>query len=181
MLKTIYLAGVPATGKSTIMRSVRSYLMPNAVPFSFGTLRGMRQGCIWAYGVFDGSIFEGTDRLSMSVISDAVRHAEGLKAAASRNVILVEGDRLFCERFLASSNAEVIIIDAPNEVLTHRHNLRGDSQTATFLKRCRTKVENFCEKNNPIRRMNASVLDFQSITAEAIQIAISYIFTPDIR
>lgn len=159
MLKTIYLAGVPATGKSTIMREVRKRVLPTETPFKHGCLHGVQCGSVYAYGVFDGSLSEGTDRLSMCVINDAIAHVRKLQAEIGKCVLLVEGDRLFCERFLRVSKATVIIIDAAEPVLQMRHRLRHDRQTQTRLKACRTKIENFCQRHKVIRVFNNAPAD----------------------
>lgn len=174
MLKTIYLAGVPASGKSTIMREVRQRLMPSVVQFKSGTLHGVRAGNFWCYGVFDGSLFEGTDRLSMCVIDDAIAHVRELQAASERHVLVVEGDRLFCERFLRAARATVIVIDAAEQELNNRHTLRRDRQTATRLRACRTKIENFCNRHKVIRVFNNTLGDLNRIVAEIVRIATEY-------
>lgn len=178
MLKAIYLAGVPASGKTTIMREVRNRMMSSAVPFERGTLHGVMAGNVFAYGVFDGSLFEGTDRLSMCVIDDAIAHVKELQGGADRHVLFVEGDRLFCERFLRAASATVIVIDAAKQVLCNRHKLRRDRQTSTRLKACRTKIENFCSRHKVIRVFNNTPGDLSRIVGEIVRIATEYMNEP---
>lgn len=145
-VQTIYLAGVPASGKTTIFRKVRERLFADAVSFKNGLCVGIEKGPMKMIGVFDGTTFEGTDRLSMSVIDDVLNYIRGLEAQGERCVIFIEGDRLLNERFLKSSGAAVLVIDASEKELTLRHALRGDSQSETFLKGRRTKIENIVRK-----------------------------------
>ena len=144
---TILLAGVPASGKSTIFREVRDHLFDIQIPFKYKKLRGVRNenGRIQMLGVFDNSKHEGTDKLSMTVIDDALEYIRRLEPGFKK-VVLLEGDRLLNERFIEETNAEVIIIEASKYILLKRHIERNDNQSETFLKRCETKVSNIQKK-----------------------------------
>lgn len=148
-VKVFYLGGVPASGKTTILRAVRSALMPSATEFRRGLCRGVAQ---WPYamlGVFDGSTFEGTDRLSNCVIDDALDWLYALDRRGRRVAVLAEGDRLFCERFLERSCAETYVVEAYACVLARRRAERaahGDGQSECFLRAKRTKVDNLRRK-----------------------------------
>lgn len=146
--QVFYIAGVPASGKSAIFRELRTRLFGDATTFQHKTLRGIVSSCghFIMLGVFDGSITEGTDKLSYSVIDDAIDYVKKQDAKGQKSVIFAEGDRLFNHRFLATVSASLLLIDADEEVLQQRHIMRGDSQTVAFLKRCRTKVENFAKR-----------------------------------
>ncbi|MCM1168918.1 MAG: P-loop-containing protein [Bacteroides sp.] len=139
--KCIYLAGVPASGKSTLFKRLRTELFQDAEPFKHGLLRGIKaQGRqLYMLGVFDGSTFEGTDRLSMAVINDTLEWFNKLPQNA---VVYVEGDRLFNKRFLTETKAKLFAIDANPVILQHRHKSRGDEQAETFLRSRKTKVDN---------------------------------------
>lgn len=148
----IYLAGVPASGKSTLFRRLRAEFFGNAVEFKHGLLRGIETETngkkLYMLGVFDGSTFEGTDRLSMAVINDALDWFEKIDPSAT---VFVEGDRLFNARFLQTTSARLMIIDASPAVLAQRHKKRGDSQTETFLRSRRTKVNNILNRFSGIK------------------------------
>lgn len=143
---TIYLAGVPASGKTTIFKKIRSRLMSDAETFEHGLCKGIRKGRFHMIGVFDGSTFEGTDRLSMAVIDDAISYIKRLQDEPGKSVVFLEGDRLFNERFIRETGASVILIDADEKLLSLRHAIRGDKQTDVFLKGRRTKIENMASK-----------------------------------
>lgn len=131
-VKTIYLAGVPASGKSTLFKMIRSQKFDGAKEFKDGKCRGIEKGAYEMLGVFDGSCFEGTDKLSMTVIGDAIEHIKKLSLDNDRHVVFVEGDRLFNYRFLRETRAVLFLIDASEEELYARHIERGDTQTHTF-------------------------------------------------
>lgn len=153
--KVIYIAGVPASGKTTLFKRIRERFFTCSSEFKSGKARGIQSDCgrFKMLGVFDGSTFEGTDRLSMTVIGDAIAYIKGLDEGG-RCVVFVEGDRLFNFRFLQETKASVILIDASPDVLERRHRERGDNQTPTFLQSRRTKVENFARKYGLRRAYN---------------------------
>lgn len=142
----IYLEGEPATGKSTIFKHIRRQLFGNATEFRSGLLRGIKQGQFYMLGVFDGSTFEGTDRLSMAVINDAIPFIKGLQDAPERSVVFVEGARLANAHFMTETGARLFLLHCIPEVLTMRHAERGDEQTERFLKSRHTAVCNLSKK-----------------------------------
>lgn len=148
-VKVFYLGGVPASGKTAILRAVRAALMPSASEFRHGLCRGVAQGAFASLGVFDGSTFEGTDRLSNCVIDDALDWLDALGKQGRRVAVVAEGDRLFCERFLDRTSAEAYVVEAYARVLARRRAVRsenGDGQSGCFLRSKRTKVENLRRK-----------------------------------
>lgn len=165
--KVIYLAGVPASGKTTIFKRIRERLFTTCTDFKSGLCRGIENGQFKMLGMFDGSTFEGTDRLSMAVIDDAIDYIKQL----DNSVVFVEGDRLFNYRFLQAVKASVIIIDAHPDVLHIRHAQRGDEQSETFLKGRRSKIENFAKKYKLKRLYNNTNSDSEKITDFIINIA----------
>lgn len=179
--KVIFVAGVPASGKTTIFRKLREALFDGATEFMYGKVRGIERGAYQMLGVFDGSTFEGTDRLSMTVIDDAIAYIQALEAESKeRKVIFVEGDRLFNYRFLQEARASVILIDAFPEVLMIRHAQRGDTQTEVFLRGRRSKVENFAKKYRIGRVYNNTPEDSECISKYITQIATNWICGEDI-
>lgn len=173
--KTIYLAGVPASGKSTLFKMIRKQLFEGAQEFKEGKCRGIENGAYKMLGVFDGSTFEGTDKLSMTVIGDAIDYVKKLQEDKDRHVVFVEGDRLFNYRFLSETRARLLLIDASEQVLKARHIERGDTQTDTFLRSRRSKVENFVAKYNVQRIWNNDKRDQQNIFEYIIKTAKDYV------
>ncbi len=175
--KVIFIAGVPASGKTTLFKRIRETLFVNHTDFKHGKARGVQSddGRFKMLGVFDGSTFEGTDRLSMTVIGDAINYIKSLEQQPMRSVVFVEGDRLFNFRFLQETRASLILLDAAPEVLAQRHKERGDNQTETFLQSRRTKVENFATKYRIGRAYNNTPEDAEKIFQYIIKLATDYV------
>lgn len=172
--KVIYIAGVPASGKSTLFKLIRKSLFDGSKEFKHGKCKGI-ESCCGKYkmiGVFDGSTFEGTDKLSMTVIGDAIDYIKGLD---EKSVVFVEGDRLFKYRFLSETRATLLLIDANERVLKQRHIERGDNQTETFLKSRRSKVENFIAKYKAQRIWNNTTQDQERILNYILKTAREYV------
>lgn len=148
MLKLIYLAGEPGVGKSWIFKRIRERLFPQYEEFKERTCRGIKtpDGKYQMIGVFDGSTFEGTDRLSMSAITDVLPYLKRLEEDDQPHVVYVEGARLLCERFLKETDASLVTVHAAPELIEARHKLRGDSQPEKFLQGQRTKITNIEKK-----------------------------------
>lgn len=176
-VKVIYIAGVPASGKSSLMKLVRDNLLADSKEFKHGLCRGIesRDGKYKMLGVFDGSLFEGTDKLGMTVINDALQYIGVLQAAGSKTVVFVEGDRLFNIRFLSKTHALLLVIDANEAVLKWRHIERGDTQTETFLKSRRSKVENFIARYKVRRIWNNTPKDQERILSYILKTAREYV------
>lgn len=175
--KVIYIAGVPASGKSTLFKLIREQLFDDASNFQQGKCKGIesKDGHFKMIGVFDGSTFEGTDKLSMTVIDDAIGYIKYLNEAKQKSVVFVEGDRLFNIRFLSETKAMLLLVDANERVLKTRHIERGDSQTDTFLKSRRSKVENFIAKYGVQRIWNNTLQDQKRILDFIIKTAKGYV------
>ena len=68
-MKIVGLCGMPATGKSTLMRSLIERLKGEGQIWheeKSGTLEYLRMGDFYVLGKYDGQPFDGTDRLSMT-------------------------------------------------------------------------------------------------------------------
>lgn len=177
--KVIYIAGVPASGKSSLFKLLRQRLFDGATEFKAGKVRGIKSDCghYIMLGVFDGTTFEGTDKLSMTVIGDAIDYIDRLNGSIENHVVFVEGDRLFNYRFISETRALLLLIDANEYVLRQRHAARGDAQTDTFLKSRRSKVENFISKHKVMRIWNNTPEDQQRILSFIIKKAKEYVET----
>ena len=169
--KVIFIAGVPASGKTTLFKRIREHFFGSFQEFKDGKVRGIEQGDYKMLGVFDGSTFEGTDRLSMTVIDDAINYIKKQDVKPGKKVIFIEGDRLFNFRFLQETKATLIILDAAPHVLRQRHTERGDNQNQQFLRSRRSKIENFAKKHGIKRVFNNTPGDAQKILQFVINIA----------
>jgi len=142
--KVIGLGGEPATGKTTIIKKLREFF--NLTPFSYGQVKGVydKEKKVYFIGVFDGSTFEGTDKLSMAVQPFFIKFLNWCEGG----IVIFEGDRLFNQSlFDRDFNFVKIIIKADEEILESRHKERGDTQSNKFLKSKKTKIENIIKNN----------------------------------
>lgn len=170
----IYLEGVPATGKSTVFRHIREKAFQGCEAFKSGLLRGIKKGAMQMFGVFDGSTFEGTDRLSMTVINDTIPYIKNLQQSSERSVVFIEGARLANTRFLNEAKALLFLLYADNSTLEARHFERGDKQTERFLKSRETQVSNLA-KNYKARWIDNSSGCSEQIANSLIEFANKWI------
>lgn len=90
-------------------------------------------------GVYDGSAFEGSDRLNMRAMNDLeeLRRAQN----ALGFTIIAEGDRFTNRKFVSQMKPYVIKISDTGE----RGRLeRGSQQTERHIKAIATRVSNIC-------------------------------------
>jgi hypothetical protein len=146
-LRVIGLGGEPAVGKTTIFNILRRRFPDATKPFQFGKVRGLTNAdmSVIFVGVYDGSTWEGCDKLSMAVQPE---FEQMLTRLADKNCTLYfEGDRLFnpslLERF---PGIKGVVICAEQDSLDARHRKRGDNQPAQFLKAKRTKLARIVER-----------------------------------
>jgi len=140
-MKCVAIGGVPASGKSTLMREIIS-------------LCGLKKH--WKYKLLNGSMYKntciighytenekfgGTDRLSMAAPVSMIKFLD----IAQTNIIF-EGDRLFTKDILLKCiknyETKIIILRNTDEVIKQRHIDRNDNQKESFLKGRKTKINN---------------------------------------
>lgn len=144
--KIIAIGGVPATGKSTIMKAFLNQ------PFVSGNRLDLERPLVpyqWydhisleVLGRYDdGEKFPGTDRFSMAVQPKAVEFVNH-----SYNNILFEGDRLFTASFLEHcaehGELQILIITTNPTIIEARHIDRADTQSDQFKTGRETKIDN---------------------------------------
>ena len=128
------IIGCAGVGKTWLMKSIIS---------TFGCTNKRKYGKFYWHcsesvivvGKYDGSTFEGSDRLSMSVITDL----DGFLELNQGKVIIMEGDRFTNRRALES--AEPTIIKIMGDGLAGRVK-RGSNQSERQLKSITTRVGN---------------------------------------
>ena len=147
MKKILAIGGRPGTGKSTLMKEFMTQYTDwvRMKPFPLVDVEYSEQGNISIIGKYDeGETFSGTDRLSMAVQPNAL---EFVRLSTNTNIIF-EGDRLFNGSFirdlmdLEDAELDVILLNAPEDVLKARYIERGTDQTEKFLQSRATKYSN---------------------------------------
>lgn len=105
-----------------------------------GLVRLKTNGVECVLGKYDGSLFEGSDKLSMSVAKDFMP----LKRVADKRgfTIIAEGDRFMNQRFITTFEPFIIKIDDDGAKGRAK---RGSTQTARQLKSIATRVSRIAE------------------------------------
>lgn len=160
----IGIGGEPASGKSTVMWSFFNDV-PDWKGFKFKKLRGYYSKSMDLYllGIYNGALFQGTDKLSMTVAVDLYEFAG--RVGESR--ILFEGDRLFSAKVLktleeAGSQVIKIVLTTTNQA--ERIVERGSVQTEQFKKAKATKIANMLRDDLSITVMpNETQSDLEAI------------------
>lgn len=134
MAYKVLLIGSPGSGKTWVMKAIIKQRK---------CLRGQKMGLfVWhtnndllVLGKYDGSMYEGSDRLSMAIMKDIDRF---VGYASDKNVIC-EGDRFMNNTYI--SKVRPIIIKILDDGAGGRLK-RGSTQTTRQLKSINTRVSN---------------------------------------
>ena len=148
--RILALGGKPATGKTTLIKEIIKTYKPY-VKFNFGLVRGMyfSKQQLYIIGIYNKSVFSGTDKLSMAVQPHFIRFCSKI----TDGKILFEGDRLFNQSLFDKVNCDIMIIEVDEDTEKSRHKKRNDNQSQKFIKSKHTKIENI-KKNNSVNLFN---------------------------
>ena len=144
MAEIIAIGGVPASGKSTLMKKVIKEYKPLKT-FKYGLIRGLydKEQNLYFIGIYDDSVFCGTDKLSMAVQPHFFKLIDKLPQAR----FVFEGDRLFNQSLFDKYDCEIVVLNANEETIDQRHKQRSDNQTDRFKRAKQTKINNILNKN----------------------------------
>jgi site-specific DNA-cytosine methylase len=145
--KVLAIDGLPATGKSTLMKA---FLKQSGTWETVKPAKGLKAlynkglDCYILGEYVDGEKFPGTDRLDMAIQPVALNFLSETKSH-----VIFEGDRLFNFSFLEAldhlgASLQILEIVSSAEVLKARHKKRKDNQDDKFLKAKQTKIRNIC-------------------------------------
>jgi hypothetical protein len=104
-------------------RIIKEYLPLKT--FSYGLVKGLysKEKQIYFIGIYDNSIFCGTDKLSMAVQPDFIKLLDIKKNAT----FVFEGDRLFNQSLFDQKPCDIYVLEVNNENLKERHKTRNDN------------------------------------------------------
>ena len=144
-MSVIMMGGVPASGKTTIVKRVINGLGPYELVEPFQLFPCQRHGDVLVVGRYpEGETFGGTDRLSYGTInkfSDFI-----LQEYPKHRHIVIEGDRFFqiknIEWLVSEFPSRVFVLQVSPAELLRRHIYRGDSQSEKWLKGRETQIQN---------------------------------------
>lgn len=130
----ILLIGATGTGKTWVMKQL---IGDRATPFNAGLIRGLDQAGTLYLGVYDGSVFEGSDKLAMNVSRD-FDLLKKLQEALDFNIVC-EGDRFMNSKFIKMFSPYIIKIDGNG---AEGRRKRGTLQSERQIKSIQTRVNN---------------------------------------
>jgi hypothetical protein len=136
MVETILLIGNCGSGKTWCMINLIKKLELNTKA-RIGKVIFQTDGSVSVLGNYEGSTFQGSDKLSMSVMTDFAILRK-MQRKNSMNVIC-EGDRFMNKKFISMFQPIVIKITDDGE---NGRSLRGSSQSMRQVKSIKTRVEN---------------------------------------
>lgn len=134
----IAIGGVPASGKTTLMRKLMQEL-GSWQPYEHRLIKGHYnlEKNIYVVGIYNNDLFSGTDKLSMAVQPVFFEWVPTTNGAT----IIFEGDRLFNQSlFNKYRKTKIYIVEATPAVVEQRRNDRQAEQSAKFLKAKHTKI-----------------------------------------
>ena len=128
----ILIVGCCGVGKTWVMKGL---LEPSMRKLKLGKICFHHGGRLVVVGKYDGSLFEGSDKLSMSAITDIgplLSYVRSNKAHA-----VYEGDRFMNQTFIRKAEPIIIKIEGDGEEGRAK---RGSKQTSSHLKRIASRV-----------------------------------------
>ena len=143
----ILLIGMCGTGKTWVMQQlINDYFLSKRQ--KIGKLYFHTDDNIIVLGKYDGTMYQGTDRLSMSVMSDVdtfLKQTQG-------KIIVAEGDRFTNGKFIQKASPYIIKITDDGCV---GRQLRGSNQSDRHLKSIQTRVNNITANQDVINSTEA--------------------------
>ena len=132
----ILLIGACGVGKTWVMKQLLAdhKLRPGKI----GKFKFHYNDDIAIIGVYDGSTFEGSDRLSMSVVTDL----DKFLAWSKHKTVICEGDRFTNSTFIIKAKPVIFKISGDGKA---GRKIRGSKQTERHIKSIGTRVNNIKE------------------------------------
>lgn len=135
-MKNILIIGECGVGKTWVMKNLIEHFELERTQ-KYGMIKMKRNDKICVVGAYDGSTFEGSDRLSMAVMRDVPLFVDTLGQIVKYCVW--EGDRFTNWKFIDKVKPLVIKIAGNG---SEGRKKRGSNQTERHLKAISTRVNN---------------------------------------
>jgi hypothetical protein len=132
----ILIVGVPGTGKTWVMKEIIKMYECHTKQ-RMGMYFWHCAERLYVVGKYDGTMFEGSDRLSMALMRDTDKFLDYV----GDSLCIFEGDRFTNSTFI--QKAEPIIIKILGDGEEGRKK-RNSTQSESHLKRMTTRVANVC-------------------------------------
>jgi GTPase SAR1 family protein len=130
----LLLIGCAGVGKTWVLNSLLKFYKCTETK-KIGKFYFHSNDKIIVVGKYDGSTFQGSDRLSMSIMTDLDKFLEYSK----NKFVILEGDRFTNSTFINKANPTIIRINGDGSI--GRLN-RGSEQTERQLKSISTRIKN---------------------------------------
>ncbi len=160
-MKTILLVGNAGSGKTWVMKQLLWLLETAELTLGkVGMFYFHRDSRTVVLGKYDGTTFEGSDKLSMAVMRD-VKEFDDYARAKGFKFVVCEGDRFMNSTFIIAMQPYIIKITDDGSAGRKR---RGSSQTERQLKSIATRVSNvkadmLVEKSSTALKVIKEILD----------------------
>jgi len=147
---TILLIGYCGSGKTWVMKNlIKHHDLNLKAKTKLIHFRTNKKICV--LGNYDGSVFEGGDKLSMAVSLDF----QNFKKIKDKEnfIVICEGDRFMNQNFIKTFNPFIIKIQDNGEM---GRKARGSNQTQRHLTSIQTRVNNIKE-NRIVKNSNEAL------------------------
>jgi hypothetical protein len=144
---TILLIGMCGSGKTWVMEQLIQYYVLSHKRKA-GKIYYHTDNRIVVLGKYDGSMYQGSDKLSMSVMTDV----DAFLSWNKTNIVIAEGDRFTNGKFIGKANPIVIKITDDGVVGRLK---RNSSQSERHLKSMYTRVNNIKADKEVINSIEA--------------------------
>ncbi len=158
-MKVILLVGEAGTGKTWVMKKlIELFELEHLGKVGMILFHRDETKDVFVLGKYDGSTFEGSDKLSMAVMRDL---PEFVKYATVARFVICEGDRFMNSTFIEGAKPYIIKIVGDG---AEGRKKRGSNQTERQLKTIATRVKNvrehaLVEKSSTALKMIKEIID----------------------
>lgn len=135
-MKVFLLIGACGSGKTWVMQEIMKHFNLDK-PGKVGMFYYHRNYKLMCLGKYDGSKFQGSDRLSMAIMRDVPDFKEYI--IKNKMVVVCEGDRFMNDTFISAMRPNITIIAITDDGSKGRKK-RKSTQTERQIKSIQTRV-----------------------------------------